>query len=199
MTNVSRLTSPAAECFASADRLSSAHGADEFFAEPGAACWNGPGHHHTQEPYAAGGKEQARGPAPVGGEAAAADRRAELKWSGKRDQEGGEQARHEQGVAAPFGELSIVGLIAHAARNMGEAFEQTNLYVRPVVEVDGHEAGARFAIVRRADGVWIEDRRRNPNSFSEPCAFPRALRPRTGTSPGRCREGGEPPSLPSEP
>ena len=166
MTNVSRLTSPAAACFASADRLSSAHGADEFFAEPGAACWNGPGHHHTQEPYAAGGKEQ---------------------------------ARHEQGVAAPFDELSIVGLIAHAARNMGEALEQTNLYARAVVEIDGHEAGARFAIVRRADGVWIEGRRRNPNSFSEPSASSRAFRRRTGTSPGRYRKESELPRLPSEP
>lgn len=71
------------------------------------------------------------------------------------------------GAAAPFAEMSIVGLIAHAASNMGEAFEQTNRYARLVVEVDGHEAGARFAIVRRADGVWIEDRRRNPNAFPE--------------------------------
>jgi AraC-like DNA-binding protein len=71
------------------------------------------------------------------------------------------------GAAAPFTELSIVGLIAHAAGSMGEAFEQTNRYARLVVEVDGHEAGARFAIVRRADGVWIEDRRRNPNAFPE--------------------------------
>lgn len=71
------------------------------------------------------------------------------------------------GASAPFAELSIVGLIAHAASSMGEAFEQTNRYARLVVEVDGHEAGARFAIVRREDGVWIEDRRRNPNVFPE--------------------------------
>ncbi len=71
------------------------------------------------------------------------------------------------GAAAPFAEMSIVGLISQAAQNMGEAFEQVNRYARLVVEVDGHEAGARFAIVRRADGVWIEDRRRNPNAFPE--------------------------------
>ncbi len=71
------------------------------------------------------------------------------------------------GASAPFAEMSIVGLIAHAAKTMGEAFEQTNRYARLVVEVDGHEAGARFAIIRRADGVWIEDRRRNPNAFPE--------------------------------
>lgn len=120
-------------------------------------------------------------PAPVEGEATAADRRAELKWSGKRDLEGGKQARHEQGVGAPFDELSSVGLTVHAARNRGEASGQTNLCVRPVVEVDGHEPGARFTTVRRADGVWIADRRR------------------TGTSAGRCRKGSELPRLPSGP
>ncbi|WP_396273051.1 helix-turn-helix domain-containing protein [Hyphomonas sp.] len=35
--------------------------------------------------------------------------------------------------------------------------------------------------------------------FSEPFAFSRAFRRRTGASPGRCREGSELPSLPSEP
>ena len=71
------------------------------------------------------------------------------------------------GAAAPFAEVAIVGLNAQAARSMGEAFEQTNRYARLVAVVDGHEAGARFAVVRRADGVWIENRRRNPNSFPE--------------------------------
>lgn len=71
------------------------------------------------------------------------------------------------GAAEPFNELSIVGLIAYSARTMGEAFEQTNRYARLVVEVDGHEAGARFAIHRREDGVWLVDRRRNPNAFPE--------------------------------
>lgn len=71
------------------------------------------------------------------------------------------------GAAKPFSELSIVGLIAYAARTMGEAFEQTNRYARLVVEVDGHEAGSRFAIERRPDGVWLVDRRLNPNEFPE--------------------------------
>lgn len=71
------------------------------------------------------------------------------------------------GASAPFSEMSIVGLIAYAAETMGEAFEQTSRYARLVIEVDGDEAASRFAIVRRPDGVWIEDRRRNPNDFPE--------------------------------
>lgn len=71
------------------------------------------------------------------------------------------------GAAEPFADLSIVGLIAHAAKSMREAFEQTNRYARLVVEVDGHESDPRFAVVTRGDGVWIEDRRRNPNAFPE--------------------------------
>lgn len=71
------------------------------------------------------------------------------------------------GASAPFSEMSIVGLIAYAAETMGEAFEQTNRYARLVIEVEGHEVASRFALVRRADGVWIEDRRRNPNAFPE--------------------------------
>lgn len=73
----------------------------------------------------------------------------------------------EFGAAEPFNEISIVGLIAYTAGTMGAAFEQTNRYARLVVEVDGHETASRFAIVRREDGVWIEDRRRNPNDFPE--------------------------------
>lgn len=71
------------------------------------------------------------------------------------------------GASAPFNEVSIVGLISYAAGTMGAAFEQMNRYARLVVEVDGHESASRFAVVRRPDGVWIEDRRRNPNDFPE--------------------------------
>lgn len=71
------------------------------------------------------------------------------------------------GQASRFQEMSIVGLIAHASTTMGEAFEQTNRYAKLLVEVDGHDTGPRFALARRPDGVWIEDRRRNPNDFPE--------------------------------
>jgi AraC-like DNA-binding protein len=42
-----------------------------------------------------------------------------------------------------------------------------NRYARLVIEVQGHESGDRFVIVRGNGEVWIEDRRRNPNDFPE--------------------------------
>lgn len=71
------------------------------------------------------------------------------------------------GAESDFVEMSVVGLITRASETMAEAFDQMNRYARLVVEVDGHESGPRFAIIRRDDGVWIEDRRRNPNAFPE--------------------------------
>lgn len=71
------------------------------------------------------------------------------------------------GAQSRFNEISIVGLIAHAAATMGEAFEQMNRYARLAVEVEGHDRGDRFAIVRRDGETWIEDQRRNPNDFPE--------------------------------
>ena len=71
------------------------------------------------------------------------------------------------GANASFADMSIVGLLAYAAETVGEAFHEMNRYARLVVEVEGHEAGPRFAVVRRADGTWIEDQRRNPNDFPE--------------------------------
>lgn len=71
------------------------------------------------------------------------------------------------GAESRLTEISVVGLIAQASTTMGEAFDQTNRFARLVIEVDGHGEGARFRIVHRADGVWIEDRRRNPNDFPE--------------------------------
>jgi AraC-like DNA-binding protein len=71
------------------------------------------------------------------------------------------------GAESRFNDISIVGLIAHAAATMGEAFEQMNRFARLAVEVDGHDNGDRFAIVERDGETWIEDRRRNPNDFPE--------------------------------
>jgi AraC-like DNA-binding protein len=72
------------------------------------------------------------------------------------------------GEHSDFVEMSIVGLVCQAAATMGEAFEQMNRYARLVVEVEGHESGDRFAIARKAGGgVWLEDRRRNPDDFPE--------------------------------
>jgi AraC-like DNA-binding protein len=71
------------------------------------------------------------------------------------------------GAESRFNDISIVGLIAHAAATMGEAFAQMNRFARLAVEVDGHESGNRFAIVEADGETWIEDRRRNPNDFPE--------------------------------
>lgn len=71
------------------------------------------------------------------------------------------------GAGSLFVEMSIVGLICHAAETMAEAFAQMNRYARLVIEVDGHEAGERFAIVRNNNELWLEDRRRNANAFPE--------------------------------
>jgi len=71
------------------------------------------------------------------------------------------------GAESQFHEISIVGMISHAAATMAEAFEQMNRYARLAVEVDGHESGDRFAIVRRDGETWIEDRTRNACDFPE--------------------------------
>lgn len=69
--------------------------------------------------------------------------------------------------ALPFETLSIVGMICYAAPNMAEAFRQMNRFGRLVIEVEGVGAEDRFQIVRRKNGVWINDMRKNPNSFPE--------------------------------
>jgi AraC-like DNA-binding protein len=71
------------------------------------------------------------------------------------------------GAESRFNDISIVGLITHAAATMGEAFAQMNRFARLAVEVDGHDSGDRFVIVERDGETWMEDRRRNPNDFPE--------------------------------
>lgn len=71
------------------------------------------------------------------------------------------------GERTRFVDMSIVGLICHAASTMGEAFEEMNRFARLAVEVDGHETAPRFALVRDEQGLWLEERRRNPNDFPE--------------------------------
>ncbi|HEY8616559.1 AraC family transcriptional regulator [Phenylobacterium sp.] len=67
-----------------------------------------------------------------------------------------------------FSEISVVGLLSNASRDMAEALAQMNRYGRIAVEVDGVDAGMdRFAMQREADGVWLIDRRQNPNLFPE--------------------------------
>jgi AraC-like DNA-binding protein len=73
----------------------------------------------------------------------------------------------EYGADSDFRRYSIVGLIAHSAPTMAAALEQMNRYSRLVIEVDGLGDGPRFALAKRDDGLWLEDRRLNPNAFPE--------------------------------
>ncbi len=71
------------------------------------------------------------------------------------------------GAESQFHEISVVGMISHNAATMGEAFTQLNRYARLVVDAEGHDAGGRFAIVRRDGETWLEDRIRNPDAVPE--------------------------------
>ena len=82
-------------------------------------------------------------------------------------------ACNDPALALHFGEdpllyqRSIVGLIIRSAETMGEAFAQFSRFARLVVEIDSAESGDRFAVERASDGVWLIDRRPNPNDFPE--------------------------------
>lgn len=71
------------------------------------------------------------------------------------------------GADSVFRDISIVGLITHASATMGEAFQQMNRFARLAIEVDGHESGDRFKLIERDGALWIEDIRRDANSFPE--------------------------------
>lgn len=66
-----------------------------------------------------------------------------------------------------FEDFSIVGLICHAADTMGEAFDQMNRYARLVMDTGMAGSAERFALVPDGDGLWITDRRPNPNAVPE--------------------------------
>jgi AraC-like DNA-binding protein len=67
-----------------------------------------------------------------------------------------------------FSEISVVGLLANASRDMSEALAQMNRYGRIAVDVDGvGPAVDRFVFDRGLDGAWLVDRRQNPNLFPE--------------------------------
>ena len=70
------------------------------------------------------------------------------------------------GEALDMSDISIVGLISGAAETVFEAFTQVNRYHDLVVEVE-IVGSNRFEFERGAGGLWIVDRRRNPNDFPE--------------------------------
>jgi AraC-like DNA-binding protein len=73
----------------------------------------------------------------------------------------------EYGAATDYREFSVIGLIAHAAATMGEAFAQLNRYAGLAVEVEGLADGPRFEVVEEGGQSWMVDRRANPNDFPE--------------------------------
>jgi AraC-like DNA-binding protein len=71
------------------------------------------------------------------------------------------------GAELALSEISIVGLIGEASATMGDALVQINRYGRLVIEADGIGEGPRFAMQPGPGGVWLVDRRANPNDFPE--------------------------------
>jgi len=63
--------------------------------------------------------------------------------------------------------ISVVGLIVHSCRTLGEALSQLNRYGKLTVEVDGMDGQERFGTELTRDGVWIIDNRPDPNGFPE--------------------------------
>lgn len=70
------------------------------------------------------------------------------------------------GETIDMSEISIIGLIGPASGTMVDAFAQLNRYARLVVEVDLGTA-ERFQLERGDGGLWLIDKRLNPNDFPE--------------------------------
>jgi AraC-like DNA-binding protein len=65
-------------------------------------------------------------------------------------------------------EVSVVGLLGYASRDMMEAFGQLQRYARLVVEVDlPADAPTRFSHVQAHGGLWIVDNRADPDALYE--------------------------------
>ena len=71
------------------------------------------------------------------------------------------------GSTVRFNDLTIVGLITHAAPDMPEAFRQMNRYGRLVIDTTAPSEGDRFVISREGARAFIIDARKNPNEFPE--------------------------------
>lgn len=63
--------------------------------------------------------------------------------------------------------FTIVGLISQSAATMGEGLAQLNRYRRLIAEVDVPGGEDRFHLARGDGGLWLEDRRPDPNAFPE--------------------------------
>ena len=71
------------------------------------------------------------------------------------------------GESPLFFERSILGLIIRAAPTMAAAFEQMNRFGPVINDFRSMGCEGRFVVNHRDDGVWLEDRRVDPNDFPE--------------------------------
>lgn len=71
------------------------------------------------------------------------------------------------GEQVDISKVSIVGLISQAAPDMVGGFTMLNRFVRLIVETRNGGNGERFQLVRDRKGVWVIDRRLNPDVFPE--------------------------------
>ena len=71
------------------------------------------------------------------------------------------------GEAFGIDELSIVGLIGHAAPSMGDALTQLNRYGRLAADLGERAAGDGLVLSRRGGHLWLIDTRTSPADFPE--------------------------------
>lgn len=71
------------------------------------------------------------------------------------------------GQAGDLREVSVVGLICHAAPTMAAALGELNRFGRLVAELDIPGRADRFQIEPRDNGLWMIDTRLDPDSFPE--------------------------------
>lgn len=71
------------------------------------------------------------------------------------------------GQAGDLREVSVVGLICHAAPTMAAALGELNRFGRLVAELDIPGREGRFQVEPRDNGLWMIDTRLDPDSFPE--------------------------------
>jgi AraC-like DNA-binding protein len=70
------------------------------------------------------------------------------------------------GETVNLAEVSVVGLIGYASETMADAFVQLARYSRLIVDLDLGPL-ERFALVQDGEGLWLVDRRPEPNFHPE--------------------------------
>ena len=73
----------------------------------------------------------------------------------------------EWGATVDMADVSVLGLIMNASRTMGEAFAQMQRFSELAVDVDTGSGRPRFLLEAGPDGVWMVDKRADPDAFPE--------------------------------